>query len=190
LFKLKKGRKIMKKLTLILTALVLATSIFAATNDVTLGGSAGYSNGDGAVLLSRTIDFSSATVGTSNDVYQLITVPAGTLITSVGYVVEENEDGVTGEDSTLTIDIGDGTDADGWTDGANVLTGQVATAYFGTSLGADYTAVTITNGTARLGYTMGKFYTAVDTIDLTLTQTADTAKITVRAIGYPIVGYK
>ncbi len=162
----------MKNILTTIIVLLFATSVYAATNDVTVGGTTGYPpNGAGTVLLQRTIDFSASSLtGTSNDIYNVIAIPAGTYITAVGYVIEENSKGITGEDSVCTIDIGDTDSYDGLVNGANVLTGQVATAYIDL-------------------VTTGKLYKAQSYIAVTLKNPADTLKMTVRAFGYPVKGY-
>jgi len=138
----------MKKFMIAAVALMSAVMVtFAVNVDKTgTGGNTGYPPfGPGVHLFQRTIDFSDTTVttGTSSYVFQLLDIPAGTKILSVGYEILENSAGTTGEDSTCTIDIGDGSDPDGWIDGANVLTGQTAIAWSGYTFGAtSYAMVT------------------------------------------------
>lgn len=110
---------------------VLVGAGIAGTQDKTIGGTSGYpGNVKGNVFLfERTIDFSlAANTGTSNDLYQLLNIPANSFVLKVGYMLEENADGYTGENGTCTIDVGDGDDADGYFDGSNVETGQTASA--------------------------------------------------------------
>jgi len=161
---------------------LMAVTVIADTEDKTVGGTIGYpSRGAGqTILLERTLDFSSSShTGTAENVYQMFNVPAGTFIVAVGYEIEDNGN-YTGEDSTLTIDIGDGDDTDGWIDGANCLTGQTAVAMsawsFGSSLAvitnvADTTGTFVTNVTD----TTGTFVTNVtDTTGTFVTNVTDT----------------
>lgn len=116
---------------------LLAVSVFsgllavAGTTDKTIGGTSGYPKraGGKTYLMARTLNFStSKDTGTINEIYQMFNLPAGTFVLKVGYSIEENKSGTYGEAGTCTIDIGDGSDADGYIDGANVETGQVYTA--------------------------------------------------------------
>ena len=104
----------------------------------------------------------------ASDVVQAIAVPAGTIVMGVGLEV------VTAADSTtLTLDVGDGTDADGYVDGAD-----------GKTVGMNYRVHTLNAG-ATVGLTAGKAYTASDTIDITmatLTGTLTTGVVRVFAI--------
>jgi len=125
----------------LLALLVLYSFAQGATNDLTVGGTSGYSAAAPVpILAAKTVDFT-VTTGTSNDIYAVLNVPAGTFVAGVGYEIEDNGT-YTGEDSTLTIDIGDGTDRDGWFDGANVETGQTATAWSTWAFGTVSTYVT------------------------------------------------
>ena len=93
----------------------------------------------------------------ANDIWQAITVPAGSIVVAVGAVI------LTAEGGTLTIDVGDGDDADGYLNDAN-----------GNSAGASYSSI---NGT--LAYSGGRYYSAEDTIDVLANNAADAAKIVV-----------
>ena len=137
----------MKKLiTVIAVFAMLAIVASAATQDKTLGGTQGYSGDAGVVMLERTLDFSSGTdLGTNGDTFALFNIPAGTFVYNVGYEILDN-DTYTGEDGTLTIDIGDGSDPDGYIDGANVETGQTAVAFSYVTL--DTTAATVVTNVA------------------------------------------
>lgn len=97
---------------------------------------------------------------TAGDVLEVIRVPANTLVTNVALNV------TTAEGGTLTIDVGDGTDPDGYLDGVNANT---AAAY-----------ITDAGGAAALAH--GKFYTAEDTIDVVTVNAADTAVMTLTAV--------
>ena len=192
----------MKKFMVAVVALLSAVMVMFAQQDKTgTGGTTGYPPyGSGMHLFQRVIDFSNTSVntGTASVVYQMLDIPAGTFILSAGYEVLENSAGTTGEDSTETIDIGDGSDPDGWIDGANVLTGQTATAYcywpsaVNTAVSIETVVGTVTNvmqlpvleGGVTGAYTLiGKLYQAADTIDLKLNNDATTLKIRVTAVG-------
>ena len=95
----------------------------------------------------------------ATDVLEVIRVPANTLVTNVALNV------TTAEGGTLTVDVGDGDDPDGYIDGVN----------------ANATAAYITvAGTAA--YEQGKYYTAADTIDVVTVNAADTAVMTLTAV--------
>ena len=89
----------------------------------------------------------------ATDVLEVIRVPANTLVTHVALNV------TTAEGGTLTIDVGDGDDPDGFLDGVN----------------ANTTAAYITDAGGAAALAHGKFYTAADTIDVTTVNAADTA---------------
>jgi hypothetical protein len=169
-------RKSLQNISLIALVLIaglalLVAGVRAANQDHTVGGTVGYPHtaSGGTYLMSRTLDFSSSsTTGTSGDVYLLLNIPSNTYVKAVGY------GWTTGEDSTLTVDIGDGADPDGWVDGANVLTGQVESAISGITF-------LHVNTNTLVGYSNGKLYTANDTLDLKLNNNADALKITVKA---------
>ena len=95
----------------------------------------------------------------ATDVLEVIRVPANTLVTNVALEV------TTAEGGTLTIDVGDGDDPDGFLDGVNANT---AAAYIPVA------------GTAA--YEQGKYYTAADTIDVTTVNAADAAVMKLTAI--------
>ena len=93
----------------------------------------------------------------ADDVWEAITVPAGSIVVAAGAVI------LTAEGGTLTIDLGDGDDIDGYLDGSN-----------GNSAGASYSSI---NGTTA--YSGGRYYSSEDTIDLVAKNAADAAKIVV-----------
>jgi len=178
-----------------LCVLAIALVGFADTQDKTVGGTSGYpANVRGKTfLLERTIDFAlSANTGTSGDVYQMLNIPAGSYVIAAGLEVE------TIEDSTCTLTIGDGTDADGWIKSTS-MTGDVTYAwttwaatnapivYLNASTNATTTTVQIASSSMP-AYVGGKAYTSADTIDMTLGANADTLKITIRALVVPIAG--
>jgi len=110
-----------------------------------------------------------ATALTSGDVLEVLRIPAKTQVLAVGVDV------TTAEGGTLTLDVGDGTDPDGFLDGVNA----------NTVAGYSSTTVTIVEGTPNtispaLGF--GKYYGAADTIDVTTVNAADAAVMTVWAI--------
>ena len=137
--------------------------------DRTKGGTAGYPAHlkGGTYRVTATVDFNEDNYSAA-DVLQLINVPAYTRVLAVAWVVE------TVEGATLTFDIGDGDDTDGYIDGAN-----------GNSLsGGDSGDMVLAEAAppTMVGYALeGQYYTAADTIDLIPVNDADAAKITVIA---------
>tara|TARA_R100000995_G_C3482846_1_gene125143 strand:- start:1279 stop:1737 length:459 start_codon:yes stop_codon:yes gene_type:complete len=101
----------------------------------------------------------SLTALTSSDILEVIRVPANTLVTNVALNV------TTAEGGTLTIDVGDGDNPDGYIDGVN---GNATAAYL-TVAGTD-------------AFEAGKFYTAADTIDVKINNAADAAVMTLTAV--------
>ena len=93
------------------------------------------------------------------DVLEVIKVPANTLVTHVALNV------TTAEGGTLTVDVGDGDNPDGYLDGVNAN----ATAAYLTVAGTD-------------AFEAGKFYTAADTIDIVLNNAADAAVMKLTAV--------
>ena len=119
-----------------------------------------------------TVDLNFATITTeraaagltalaAGDVLEVIKVPANTLVTHVALNV------TTAEGGTLTVDVGDGPDFDGYLDGVNAN----ATAAYLTVAGTD-------------AFEAGKFYTAatIDTIDIVTVNAADTGVMTLTAV--------
>ena len=104
-----------------------------------------------------------------NDVDQLFDVFPGDRVLAVDAKVE------TAEGGTLTFDVGDGSDVDGYIDGAN-----------GNSTGWNTNVLTATASTGATptitmtGYNAGKIYTATDTIDVKWLNAADAAKVRFR----------
>lgn len=96
---------------------------------------------------------------TSADILEVIQVPAQTLVTHVALEV------TTAEGGTLTVDVGDGDNPDGYIDGVNA---NAAAAYI-TVAGTD-------------AYEQGRFYTAADTIDIVLNNAADAAVMKLTAV--------
>ena len=96
---------------------------------------------------------------TSADILEVIRIPANTYVTSVALNV------TTAEGGTLTVDVGDGVNPDGYLDGVNAN----ATAAYLTVAGTD-------------AYESGKYYTAADTIDIVLNNAADAAVMTLTAV--------
>lgn len=138
----------------------------------------GYNLGTGAAhvaaginrVSSVTVDLDFAAITTARaaagltalgaaDILEVIKVPAQTLVTNVVLEV------TTAEGGTLTIDVGDGDDPDGYLDGVN---GNATAAYIPVA------------GTAA--FEQGKYYTAADTIDVTTVNAADAAVMKLTAI--------
>ena len=94
------------------------------------------------------------------DVLEVLSLPAKTYVMQVGLDV------TTAEGGTLTIDVGDGSDPDGFLDGVNANTA----ASYATAL-----ALTEASPNTVTGYSNGKYYSAADTIDVKTVNTADAA---------------
>ena len=138
-----------------------------ATVDLSQGSAYEMDSGASArsFVVKRVLDCAKNNLG-AGDVAQLIKVPAGCVVERVRWAVTTVEGG------TLTFDIGDGADADGYIDGAN-----------GNALGSGASALALADGTPNtvVGYSGGKYYAANDTIDLTAVNAADAAVIEVTA---------
>ena len=181
----------MKKFMIAAVALMSAVMVmFAGTTDRTgTGGTTGYPPfGSGVHLFQRTIDFSDTTAntGTVSEVYQLLDIPAGTKILAVGYELLENRNGYTGDILACTIDVGDGSDTDGWLDGANVRTGQTAIAWSSLTLGASSVAfatnVTVTS--TNLTYMSATNTTSTVSVVTGVAVTTSSAYAVTAATGY------
>lgn len=112
------------------------------------------------VIAENKLDFSVTNAGAS-DVVQALKIPANALVDEVWVIVR------TAEGGTSTATVGDGDAAAGWdaSTNLNATAGTVTSALEGTD-----------------AYAVGKFYSAADTIDLTLSANAvDAAIITVCA---------
>ena len=102
----------------------------------------------------------SATALADTDSLQILQIPAQTVVHAVGLEVLVPEGG------TATVDVGS-TDTDGYLDGVDV--NAAAGTSYATSDGAT-------------GYATGFYYSAADTIDLTMVNALDTAVLRVWAI--------
>ena len=140
----------------------------AATIDLTKGGTSKISiAADGGMfILKYSLNFSE-TGRTAADTLQLFNIPAKTLVTHMQYDV------ITAEGGTFTFDLGDGADPDGFIDGAN-----------GNSVGNGVNTLTLVEAAPPtiLGYGLGKYYSATDTLDILINDTVDTGVMVVRAI--------
>lgn len=108
-----------------------------------------------------------ATALGAGDSLQVISLPAKT------YVLRAGIDVTTAEGGTLTLDLGDGADPDGYLDGVD---GNVVASYASTLAVAEGTPNTI------VGFSNGKYYSAADTIDLVMVNATDTAVLRVWAL--------
>lgn len=103
------------------------------------------------------------------DVATVLNIPANTFVHRVMYKVET-------ADATQTINVGDGSDVDGFLAAVDV----------GTAGNSGATALALTEGTPNTvtGYTSGKFYSAADTIDIEVPsgKSLDTLKIKLVAV--------
>lgn len=101
------------------------------------------------------LDFSSTNAATS-DVVQALKIPAGALVKNVWCEC------ITAEGATATVNIGDGSDVDGWDATVNANS-----------------AAGIINGDGA--FAGGKRYASADTIDVIPTADLDTAKLLIVA---------
>jgi hypothetical protein len=108
-----------------------------------------------------------ATALTSGDVLQALRLPAKT------YVLAAGIDVTTAEGATQTVDLGDGSDPDGFLDGVNAN----AVASYATSL-----VLTEAAPNTVTGYSNGKYYSAADTIDVVFVNEPDTLVMRVWAL--------
>jgi hypothetical protein len=82
-------------------------------------------------------------------------------------------DVTTAEGATLTIDVGDGSDTDGFLDGVNANT---AAGYTNSLVLAEAAPNTV------VGYSNGKYYAAADTLDVKIVNAAATAVMRLWAV--------
>ena len=104
----------------------------------------------------------------SGDVLEIMPIPAKTHVLSVGYDV------TTAEGASATFDLGDGSDTDGYLNDVSL-----------NSVASGVMALALTEGAPNTiaGYSNGKYYSAADTIDLTLnTNSVDAAKVRIWAL--------
>lgn len=102
--------------------------------------------------LFNTVDLTGGAI-TAADVYQCLSVPDDTLVQQV--TIEWLTPAV---GTTLTVDVGDGTDPNGWD--ASVDGKSAANTWTTSAVGTDALAAAATLGT---------FYSAADSIDMTMT---------------------
>lgn len=144
----------------------------------------GYNLGSAAIpakspavrVVSVDLDFAAITAARSaagltalanGDILPVIQVPAKTHVLAVGLDV------TTAEGGTCTVDIGDGSDTDGFLDGVDANT---VASYASSLTLAEGAPNTIT------GYSEGKYYSAADSIDLLMVNAMDTAVVRAWAI--------
>ncbi len=132
---------------------------------------------NGVIKVEKLVDFAdklgaggvAGAVGMSAaDVLPVINVPAGSYVRCVCRVLTASTDS-----STRTIDIGDGSDPDGFVDGADMKT-----------TGRYHLAPALVDATPNtiVGYSFGKYYAAADTIDLTAVQALTNGKVLISAL--------
>ena len=131
-------------------------------------------------IIENIVDFA-ATNRTATDILQVLQVKAGTYVLLAGVEV------LVVEDSTATIDLGDGDNSDGYLDGSDI---EAAVGYFASApaiTSGTGTVITIITTTlySNLG---GRLYTANDTIDVIVNNNVDTGKIRVFAIIFDLTG--
>ena len=96
------------------------------------------------------------------DVVEVLDVGAGTFVSCVWMIV------LTAEGATATCDIGDATDPNGYDDSVNM----------------NASAGTITRTLETDAYTVGKYYSSADTIDLTIDNDTDAAIVYMAATAW------
>ena len=137
-----------------------------ATWTVTGGGSTGHSaNAPTVKVYSEIVDFSAFTI-TTNDIVEVIELPANSLVLYAGYdVLTADSAGNSG-----TLSLGDGADVDAFVAASTATAGiEVTRARAGDSQG----------GTTSIGY---RYYAAADTVDLVVATGAINAKVRVFAV--------
>jgi hypothetical protein len=145
----------MKRTSIVLVALLAICSLAgAATFTNVVGGTSGYSaaRAGGVYVLENSVDFS-VYPATTNDVFQLINIPANSYVKEVSWEVTTS----CGTNS-FTFDIGDAGDADGFISNASGDT---------VAQGASVLALTVTP-------TTGTFATNVTTTTTNLVYLTDT----------------
>jgi hypothetical protein len=175
--------KVMKIAFLVVCVAVLAlcgSGVRAAdTFDGTIGGTtilAAEGSGN-YVMMKKTVKFEDYAT-TAGDTIQIFDVPADVIVLGIG--VETT----TVEGATLTIDVGDGTDPDGFIDGYNANSASAMASSFTRTLTTDTTTSTAAQALAiSPAYGLGKYYSATDTIDVLVNNTgADTAVLVFKLI--------
>ncbi len=139
-----------------------------ATYDLTVGGSTGAAAHLSGRIFTQSIEIDfNETNRSATDVLNLFDIAAGSQVLFVAWEV------LTAEGATLTFDIGDTSDPNGFISGAN-----------GNAIGRGANTLTMTEGAPNTvaAYSGGKFYTAAGTIDLVLGNNAANAKIKVSAV--------
>lgn len=109
----------------------------------------------------NTLDFSVTNVS-SSDVVQALKIPALAFVHNVFVVIR------TAEGGTCTATVGDGDSANGWD----------ASTDFNAAANTETAGLAGTDSFA----TAGKFYASADTIDFTMNNDADAAKVTIIAL--------
>ena len=123
-------------------------------------------------LLERVLDFSISN-GAGSDVAQALDALAGYWVECVAIEV------LTAEGATLTVDVGDGADPDGFLNGVdmNAAVGTMYSSVNTYAIGTGQLDVTAAHEVQLYGIFGGKFYGADDTIDVLLNDAAATAKM-------------
>jgi hypothetical protein len=123
---------------------------------------------DFAAIAAARLEAGATALG-AGDVLEVLRIPAKTQVIAVGVDVTKAEGG------TLTLDVGDGVDPDGFLDGVN---GNALAGYSSTTV----TLVEGAPNTLSPAFGFGKYYGAADTIDVTTVNAADLAFVRVWAI--------
>lgn len=108
-----------------------------------------HNSGVKSYVMSNTIDLTGV-IPVANDIYQALAIPANTLVMNVKVKFLTAMLGTSG-----TLDIGDGTTADGWDAAIDAKTAA-----------GTFTHSVIGTDTYAVAAAQGKFYAAADTIDV------------------------
>lgn len=175
----------MKKIILAIGAAALAVALILTAQateytNLVVGGNTAFAARDAGQVYTLTadIDFADQNV-TTNDVVQAIRFPADCRVTAVQ--IETTSLATTNTDTTQTLTVGDGSDTDGWITSLSLLSATSANS-------APSITTALTNNphafgisTASAAYSLGKHYTAADTIDLKVAGVLTDGTVRVRA---------
>lgn len=171
----------------VVVLLGLALMAQAATYTNAVGGY-GYSPKDwNTYVVANTLDISSIPTGGTNYQYGLsasntvamINIRSNSWVHGVYWKILDD-----GTNTVGTFDVGDGTTANSWlsnvtlTNGCTTISGYASPAFPSIT----YVTGTVTYVVAETGYTLGKFYTANDSILFRADHPIGTGKVLIRAI--------
>lgn len=167
----------MKKIISSLVSLFAVAGVATAATYTNFQGSASASGlpasaKGGTYVLESTFDCANQNLAAADKVVML-TIPAGTFVQNVGYVLTTRE-----TTASATINVGDSSSTSTWVSATSITNG-----------GAAYSWVIGAHGTANTNsgvVTLGKLYTAADYVTIQPQTAAVKAKLTVKAICVPL----